>query len=90
MHEKINNYKIYYYLFVVFLLVGFCIYFAIKEAASVHENYMVVMNEKFFAPPDIVPHIREIKEPEPSRPNNMTRDEWNDHRRAKDELEKIS
>lgn len=90
MNERINNYKIYYYLFVVFLIIGLCVYYAIKEAANTPKSYIVVTNEKCFAPPDIVPHIREIKDPEPSKPSNFTRDEWNDYRRGKDELERIS
>jgi len=90
MNERINNYKVYFYLFVVFLIIGFCIYYAVKEAVNTPQNYTIVMNEKCFAPPDILPHIREIKEPEPSRPKNFTRDEWDDYRRAKDELERLS
>lgn len=90
MNERINNYKIYYYLFVVFLLVAFCVYYAVKESANAQASYMVVINEKCFCPPDIVPHIREIKDEGPRRPSDISRDDWNDYTKAKDELDRLS
>ncbi len=90
MGEKVSRYKVYYYLFVVFLLIVFSVYYAFKQSACMHENFTIAMNEKAFYPPDIVPHFREIEDTEPRRPPDMPRDEWEDYKRAKDEIDNIS
>ncbi len=89
MNENISKVRVYYYLFVVFLLIVFSIYYAFKQSSDAHENYTIVMNEKVFYPPDIIPHIRELQEDE-KRPSNMDRDEWEDYKRDRDELNNIS
>ncbi len=94
MGDKVNKCRVYFYLFVVILIIGFAIVYAFKNTKIKDSELMVACNERLFAPwpPDLVPHIRELEEEDhcPPRGRDESRDDYNRRKQENDELRNIS
>lgn len=93
MEDNVNKLRFYFYLFVVLLIVGFLILDALKNKPKEQSILVIAVNEQTSIapwPPDLVPHIREIGEPEPRKPSDMTLEEWEEYKRYKEESKNVA